>query len=336
MGISAIITAIIAFGVSALLGVWLVPFLHKLKYGQTILDIGPSWHKNKQGTPTMGGIMFIVGSLIAIITGLIIFSAQGGRLFDGAGSIYTIRMIAGVIMALAYGFTGFIDDYIKVVKKRNLGLTVTQKLVSQITIAALYLLAMYLYGDRSTTLVIPFIGQWDIGIFYYIFAMILIVGAVNATNLTDGIDGLAGSVTFTASLALCIISGILSFAASGLVSIALAGGCLGFLVWNFYPAKTFMGDTGSLFLGGMIVALCFAIGLPVLWFFVGIIYLIEAFSVILQVISFKTTGKRIFKMSPIHHHFELSGWSEVKIVTVFVLITAVFAVLGIVGTMMVS
>ena len=225
---------------------------------------------------------------------------------------------------------GFIDDYIKVVKKRNLGLTASQKLIFQFLIGAAYLLSLYLAGDTSTVLVFPLIGQLDLGIVYYPLMLLVIVFMVNAVNLTDGIDGLATSVTFVSAIGFMVIATTLGFVNANIMATALAAGCIGFLIWNFHPAKVFMGDTGSLFLGGMLIAIAFAVGLPVLLLPVGIIYIIEALSVVLQVISFKTTGKRIFKMSPIHHHFEMSGWSEVKIVGVFSLVQLIGCIIAVV------
>lgn len=323
-----ILTGICAFAVTAITGIFLIPYLKKLKFGQTILDIGPKWHQNKQGTPTMGGFMFIIGIIVAVVAAMISYHFNQ-NLFSTYERANTIKVIAGILMALAYGFTGFIDDYIKVVKKRNLGLTASQKLILQIAIAALYLLSLYLFGIRTTIVTIPFIGQLNLGIFYYPFMIFVIVGFVNAVNLTDGIDGLAASVTFMVAVGYMAMSSILMYTLTGLVSMALAGGCLGFLVWNFYPAKVFMGDTGSLFLGGMVVALAFAIGQPLILILVGVVYWIEALSVILQVISYKTTGKRIFKMSPIHHHFEMSGYSEVKIVLIFSIVALLGSVLAV-------
>lgn len=325
-GYANVFTAVIAFGVTALLGFVMIPMLKKLKFGQTIREDGPTWHKGKQGTPTMGGIMFIAGILAAVIIGYIILRI-GGR--GEKINISDIRLWAGLFIAFAFGFVGFVDDYIKVVKKRNLGLKPKQKLVMQLLIAIAYLACIYLAGDHSTILPIPFVGQIDLGLFYYPLMVLLIVGAVNAANLTDGIDGLASSVTFVVGLAFIIICSILGLTNMGLMAVALAAGCLGFLVWNFHPAKVFMGDTGSMFLGGAVVALAFGIGNPIILAFVGIIYLAEAGSVILQVISFKSTGKRIFKMSPIHHHFEMSGWKENKIVVVFSLIALLFNALAV-------
>ena len=328
-GYANIIAAIIGFGLTALLGIVLIPMLRKLKFGQTIREAGPTWHKGKQGTPTMGGLMFIIGVIAAVVTGYIILRINTGTGLVGDTLASDMRLWTGLFMAVAFGFVGFVDDYIKVAKKRNLGLTAKQKLVMQFLIAAAYLACLYLSGDTSTMVIIPFIGQINLGLFYYPLAVLFIVFAVNAVNLTDGIDGLASSVTFVASIVFLIICSILSLTKMSLLAVSLAAGCLGFLVWNFHPAKVFMGDTGSMFLGGAVTALAFGIGNPVILVLVGIIYMVEALSVVLQVISFKTTGKRIFKMSPIHHHFELSGWSEVKIVLVFSGVTLLFGAIAV-------
>ncbi len=327
--LSTLVSAVVGFGLTALIGIWFIPFLRKVHYGQTINDIGPTWHKNKQGTPTMGGIMFIIGVVIAVAAGVGILNAQTGVLSNPSYTVQNTRLIAGLVMALCFGFMGFIDDYIKVVKKRNLGLTAKQKLVMQFLIAILYLLTLYLAGDRSTMLWFPIIGYLNFGVFYYPLMVLFIVFIVNAVNLTDGIDGLAASVTFVAAIGFMLITMIMGFAGMGIMATALAGACIGFLVWNFHPAKVFMGDTGSMFLGGMVVALAFGVGLPVILVLVGILYIIEALSVVIQVTSFKLTGKRVFKMSPIHHHFEMSGYSEVKIVALFSLITLIGCALAV-------
>lgn len=326
-----LLTTLVSFGVTALLGIVMIPYLHRLKFGQTILDIGPAWHKKKQGTPTMGGIMFIIGVTIAVVTGYATLAATNPGLLADTRS--NLRLFAGMAMALAFAAIGFLDDYIKVVRKRNMGLTARQKYLMQLVVGVFYLTMLYLSGDVSTEITIPFFGQLKLGLLYYVLAMIIITGFANAVNLTDGIDGLASSVTFVYALTFLIIAGILRFAQTGLMACALAGGCLGFLVWNFYPAKVFMGDTGSLFFGGLVVALAFDVGVPLLLVFAGVIYWCEAFSVILQVISFKTTGKRIFKMSPIHHHFEMSGWSEIKIVTVFSIVTLAGGLLSVLAVL---
>ncbi len=305
------------------MGMWLVPFLRKLHFGQTILDDGPKWHKGKQGTPTMGGFMFIAASIAATVLCVILYHVTSKRGdIPPETSLQSAKIFGGLFMAAAYGAIGFLDDFVKVAKKRNLGLTPRQKLVLQFLVAGAYLLTMYLFGENTRTF-IPFVGMVDIGILYYPIAAIVIVGIVNAVNLTDGIDGLDGSVTFFAAIFLILIAGYSGRLGLSIMSSALAGGCLGFLIWNFHPAKTFMGDTGSLYLGGYICALLFGLDMEILLIPMCLVYLAEMFSVILQVTYFKATkGKRLFKMSPIHHHFEMCGWSEVKIVIIFSLVEA--------------
>ncbi len=320
------LAAFIACAVTALSGKIIIPFLHRLKFGQTIREEGPAWHKKKQGTPTMGGIMFILGILIAFVISYSLFVS-----FVGAETmVVSTRLIAGVIMAFCFGFVGFLDDYISIKKKRNLGLTESQKLVLQFLIAGVYLLSVYLVGGGTETY-IPFLGEVDLGIFYYVISLLGIVGIVNSVNFNDGIDGLCSSVTFVVALCFLTISAtILNFQGNAIFSACVAGACLGFLFWNFNPAKVFMGDTGSLFLGGAVCAMAFAINMPILLLPVGIIYIIEILSVVLQVSYFKLTkGKRIFKMSPIHHHFEMSGWSEMKICFVFGLVTVIMSALAV-------
>ncbi len=324
--IMVFVSAISALAVSAISGRFLVPFLRKVKCGQTIKDIGPAWHKGKQGTPTMGGIMIVIGMLVSlVITACVYFAAgEGSLLFPNAE--YCARIGGGIVMALLFGAIGFIDDYIKVVKKQNLGLKARQKLVLQFAVAALYLFSLKMAGATSETY-IPFVGPVNLGIFYWIIAAVAIVGIVNAVNLTDGIDGLNGSVTFFAGLIMFLICSQLRLMGLEYFATALSGACLGYLVWNFYPAKVFMGDTGSLFLGGAVCALLFGCNLPILVLLVGIIYLAEMLSVVLQVVYFKLThGKRLFLMSPIHHHFEKKGWKETKIVTVFSAVQFIFGI----------
>lgn len=333
-GILTAISVATAFFSTSLLGLVIIPYLRKLKYGQTILDIGPKWHKSKQGTPTMGGIMFIIGIIAAVvITAFValihkdnIFSREIVNIYDKK---FFVRVLAGLLMAVAFGFVGFLDDYIKVVKKRNLGLTARQKTLLQLLIAVAFLSTLYLAGDRTTN--IPFVNQpidvsrgW--GLIYWPIALMFIYGFVNSVNLTDGIDGLCGSVTLTVSVFYMIASSVLSQGGLNVLSSAVAGGCGGFLVWNLKPAKVFMGDTGSLFLGGVVVAMAFASGYPILLLLVGFLYFAEALSVMLQVAVYKKTKKRIFKMAPIHHHFEMSGWGENKIVVIFSLVTFICCV----------
>ncbi len=318
-GIWSFEAALISFVVSSLIGSKLIPFLVKVKCGQTIKEIGPSWHKSKQNTPTMGGVMFIAGTLAAtLVTCVCYMMATKDFMLN---NLRAAKVIGGFAMALLFGAIGFVDDYISIKKKRNLGLTAVQKLVLQFTAAFLYLIVMRIFGEDTKT-IIPFVGPVDLGIFYYLISAVFIVGIVNAVNLTDGIDGLNGSVTMFVAAFFMVMAGVSSFQGMNIFCAALAGGCLGFLIWNFNPAKIFMGDTGSLFLGGAVCAAAFALDVPVLLIPLGIVYLVEMFSVIMQVSYFKLThGKRIFKMTPIHHHFEMCGWKEVKIVLVFSAVT---------------
>lgn len=329
----AIITAaLLSFALSAGLGIVIVPWLHKLKFGQTILDIGPNWHKQKQGTPTMGGFMFIVASLVTFIAVVLIDHFMGGDIVAGdspVGDVEKVKLYAGLIMALGFGIIGFFDDYIKVVKKQNEGLTVLQKTIAQVALSIVYIVTMVRVTDQF--MYIPFVGNISYGspIIFGIFAFIVIYATVNAVNFTDGIDGLCASVTVTASAAFAVAAILREAVGVSLAACALAGACAGYLIWNWHPAKCFMGDTGSMFLGGMMAAFAFAVDCPLILLGVGIIYVIEGLSDVLQIGYFKitkriarktdpkATGKRLFKMAPIHHHFEKCGWSEVKIVIVF-------------------
>ena len=338
----------LAFVISAVSGKWIIPWLHKLKYGQTILDIGPSWHKKKQGTPTMGGIMFIIASVLSIIITVLIFTLTGGNIADelnGLGTNSKVLIYAGIFLALGQGVVGFADDYISVVKKRNEGLTPKQKTLGQIIIGVGYLLALYL--SKNTWFYLPFASGEHIvvelgnsvigGIVFWLGGIFLIYGFSNAVNLTDGIDGLCASVTTVVSVALLVVSVLHKFAGVSIYAAAIAGGCAGYLIWNHYPAKVFMGDTGSLFLGGSVMALAFALHIPYIILIMGIVYVCETGSVMLQVSYYKLTkkiykdkdengnlvGRRIFKMTPIHHHFEMSGWKETKIVSVFSIVSVI-------------
>lgn len=314
-----IIAAVIAFAVSVILAPILIPVLHKLKFGQEIREEGPKWHAKKSGTPTMGGVIFIAG---VIVSGILML---GGSL-KGVMLIY---------LSAAFGLVGFLDDYIKVVRKRNLGLTEMQKLLMQVIASVIFVYLLYSNHLLNTSLRIPFTNfSWDMGLWYLPFSVIVIIGAVNAVNLTDGIDGLASSVSIVACLFFAIISIKMKQEISGLFLIIVAAATFGFLLFNKHPAKIFMGDTGSLFLGGCLAAVAVADGLALVLVIAGGIYILETLSVIIQVTCFKATGKRVFKMSPIHHHFEMCGWSENKIVGVFTSVTAVLclvAYLGIIG-----
>lgn len=323
-------TTAASFGISALVGIWLVPYLRRLKYGQTILEIGPNWHKNKQGTPTMGGIMFILSVILSVLAGFVL--ASNTRLLGAQGfdRLLNTRLFGGLAMALGFSLIGFGDDFVKVTKKQNLGFTAMQKLIFQFGVSVVYLWSLYCAGDSSTTVFIPFFGQLDLGVAYWVLCSVGIVYIVNSVNLTDGLDGLASSVTIVCSLGFLVVAWLLGFFQTALYCAAIAGGLVGFLIYNAYPAKVFMGDTGSMFLGGSVVAMAFGVGLPLFLAFLGIIYIIESLSVVIQVLYFKKTGgKRFFKMTPIHHHFELSGYSEMQIVLLFSLVTAVGAALAV-------
>ena len=315
-----VIAAAVAFAVTAGLGYLVIPYLKRLKFGQTILDIGPKWHKDKQGTPTMGGVMIIGGVLFSLCIAYAYSAVVKGRFAAEMHDSYRLSvLISGIVMALCMSAIGFMDDYIKVVKKRNLGLTARQKTFLQLLVSAAYLASLALSGMDTTT--IPFIGDIDItsglGLLFWPIALMFIYGFTNAVNLTDGIDGLASTVTLVVACAFMLASGFLYNMGINAMSAALAGACVGFILWNAKPAKVFMGDTGSMFLGGMVVAISFGTGRPVLLLFAGITYFLEALSDILQVAYYKKTKKRLFKMAPLHHHFEMSGWSEQKIVLVF-------------------
>lgn len=324
-----IVAAILAFCITAIMGKGMIPFLHRLKFGQNIRDEGPKWHKNKQGTPTMGGIMFIIGITVSVVLCLCIMPSLNLT----QTPLMNVKLIAGLGMGIAYGVIGFLDDYISVVKKRNLGLTERQKLFLQFGVAIVYLFSVYLAGGNSTT-IIPFVGRVDFGIFYYIISAVLIVGLVNAVNFTDGIDGLNTTVCFFSFLGLAVCASMLVCHGASMMAIACAAACLGFLIWNFHPAKVFMGDTGSLFLGAMVAAVAFAIEMPILLLPICIVSWWEIISVVLQVSYFKISGgKRLFKMSPIHHHYEMKGWSEVKICSVFGFLSLLGAVVAIIATL---
>lgn len=303
----------------------LIPKLKSLKMGQKILDIGPRWHKGKEGTPTMGGIAMII-SLCAVV----LISVLTGFINPGFKSVSTrAALVFGY--ALLNAAAGIIDDRVKLLKKQNEGLKAWQKYGLQLICAILFIVGMRLTGNMSTALHIPFTTVTvELGFFYYVIAVLLLTGVVNAVNLTDGIDGLAASNTLLVGVffAVTAYSANLGGNDMSLLGGCVAGMCGGFLVYNFYPAKIFMGDTGSLFLGGLVVGGAFMLNSPLTVILFGLVFIIETVSVILQVASFKLTKKRIFKMAPIHHHFEMCGWSEIKIVTVFSVVTAVMCIVS--------
>ena len=321
-----IIACILSFAVSAITGKFLVPKLRALKAGQSIREDGPTWHAGKAGTPTMGGLMFILGIFVAIF-----ICGFPGMLRGDCKHLYIFAF------ALIFGVIGFLDDYEKVKHKQNLGLTAIQKFLLQLAAAIAFLTLMRFEGMLTPNLYVPFWGthlilSWPV---YMIFAAFVIVGTVNAVNITDGIDGLAGSVTVPVGLFFSMLAfWWQGYEQLGVYAAALVGGLLGFLIYNFHPAKVFMGDTGSLFLGGTVAALAFAYDMPLVLIPVGIVYICETLSDILQVAYFKAThGKRLFKMAPLHHHFELCGWSEVKLVAIFTLVSALGCIAAMFGVM---
>ena len=307
---------IVPLGVTCAVGIGLapiiIPFLRRLKFGQSIRDIGPSWHKGKSGTPTMGGIVFII-SVVAV-------------------TLFLVRQQSSLVViaaAAAFGIIGFIDDYIKVVLKRNLGLKSLQKLILQIAAAVGFVVALTAMDMIPTSIMIPFSAyEWELGWLFVPFSVFIMVGFTNAVNLTDGLDGLASLVTSVVSLFFAVAAHMLNNTEIAMFCFSLTGGCLAFYVYNRYPAKVFMGDTGSLFLGGALAASAIVLRMPLILIIAGIIYVIETLSVMMQVTSFKLTGKRIFKMSPIHHHFEMVGWSEKKIVAIFSIVTVAACVVA--------
>jgi phospho-N-acetylmuramoyl-pentapeptide-transferase len=304
----------------------LIPVLKSRKIGQKIYDIGPRWHKGKEGTPIMGGLGFIIAAAVglAVVTGVYAYLGRARELL-GVWLTFTLALLNGLI--------GFFDDYTKLIKKQNQGFLAWQKLVLQILVAVAYLWAMSACGFIDTALEIPYFDiELELGIFYYFFAVLFIAGMVNSVNLTDGIDGLCSSVTAVIGAFFTVVAFTALKPELAILPATVIGGTVGFLMYNFYPAKIFMGDTGSLYLGGAAVGMAFLADEPLIILVAGIIYLIEVLSVILQVGYFKLThGKRIFKMAPIHHHFEKCGWSEVKVVGVFTLITAIACVLAYFG-----
>lgn len=319
------LTAVLAFVLSALSGKVVIPYLRRLHIGQTISEYVKE-HQGKANTPTIGGIMFIIPAVL-----LTVFSAAVAAFFR-----YTVdadawkRLLTSLIMILALTAVGFIDDYIKVVKKRNVGLTEIQKTVLQSIIIAAYLATLAILRVTHTAVLIPFTDNFrlELGVFFYPIMFAAIYLFVNGVNFTDGIDGLCASVTLVVCCFFLPVTYLIAREHT-LLAAAVAGGLLGFLVWNFHPAKVFMGDTGSMFLGGTFVALAFAIDMPLLMIPVGIIYVLEMASDVIQIAVIKLSHgkKKVFKMAPIHHHYQLSGWGEIRIVLTFSAITLIFCVL---------
>ena len=319
-----LVAAVVAFVISAVIGKFLVPALRRWKAGQSIKEDGPTWHMSKQGTPTMGGLMFILATIIVVLV------VNGPAILSGDWTSVIV-----LVFALVFGAIGFLDDYAKIKKKENTGLTAGQKFLLQLAAAILFIVLLRKCGILSPNLYVPFFGvelhlPWVV---YLIFAVLVITGTVNAVNITDGLDGVCAF--FAAAFGWAWVkwqqsgtAGMAVFAA------ALFGGLVGFLLYNHYPAKVFMGDTGSLFLGGAVCGMAFALDMPLILILVGIIYIIETLSDIIQVTYFKAThGKRIFRMAPLHHHLEMGGWNEKKVVFVFASISLVFCILAFFGVM---
>ncbi|MEQ2563416.1 phospho-N-acetylmuramoyl-pentapeptide-transferase [Ventrimonas sp. CLA-AP-H27] len=316
-----ILAIIIAFAVSAILCPVVIPFLHKLKFGQQVREDGPQAHLKKQGTPTMGGLVFLTA---VVITSLLYIREYP-------------RIIPVLFMTVGFGVIGFLDDYIKIVMKRSEGLNPVQKLIGQFIITGIFVYYLVCSGEVGTSMLVPFTGGFehgiylDLGFLFIPFVFFVVLGTDNGVNFTDGLDGLCTSVTILVATFLTIIS-IGENSGISPITGAVVGSLLGFLLFNVYPAKVFMGDTGSLALGGFVASSAFMMQIPLFIPIIGLIYLVEVLSVIMQVSYFKAThGKRIFRMAPIHHHFELGGWSETRVVAVFSIVTALLCLVAYLG-----
>ena len=316
-----ILAIIIAFAISALLCPIIIPFLHKLKFGQQVREDGPQAHLKKQGTPTMGGLVFLTA---VVITSLLYIRDYP-------------RIIPVLFMTVGFGVIGFLDDYIKIVMKRSEGLNPVQKLIGQFIITGIFVYYLVCSGEVGTSMLVPFTGGFEHGLYLNLgflfipFVFFVVLGTDNGVNFTDGLDGLCTSVTILVATFLTIIS-IGENSGISPITGAVVGSLLGFLLFNVYPAKVFMGDTGSLALGGFVSASAFMMQIPLFIPIIGLIYLVEVLSVIMQVSYFKAThGKRIFRMAPIHHHFELGGWSETRVVAVFSIVTALLCLVAYLG-----
>lgn len=317
MDYKLILPAVIAFLISVIVSPVVIPFLTKLKFGQCIREEGPKWHEKKSGTPTMGGIIFLVST---VVTALIFLKGNPD-------------VVPVLFVTLGFGLIGFLDDYIKVVMKRNLGLRAWQKMSLQILVTGVFCFYVMKFTDVGTKIIVPFVKDMTIEMswLYIPFVFFVVLGSVNGVNLTDGLDGLAASVTVLVATFFSVVA--LGFGSTVYpIAAAVVGGLLGFLVFNVYPAKVFMGDTGSLALGGFVASTAIVLRLPLFIVIVGFIYVAETLSVMLQVGYFKLThGKRLFKMAPIHHHFEMCGWAETRIVAVFSIVTAILCMLALIN-----
>ena len=316
-----ILVTVLAGGVLAgILGFLLLPVLRALKAGQSIREVGPTWHNNKAGTPMMGGLFFIFAAILCVLGNVIVMQD------------YTVLYV--LALSLCFGLVGFLDDFCKAKYKRALGLTSIQKALLQMAVSAIFVYILYKQGTLNCNVYVPFFNVtfYIHPLLYVFFAMFVMVGCDNAVNITDGVDGLCGSVTLPVMVFFTAAAFAMGKYDLAVLPASLVGGLIAYLFYNWHPAKVFMGDTGSLFLGGVVCAMAFALDMPLVLILVGMVYIIETLSVILQVGYFKLThGKRIFKMSPIHHHFEMCGWKEVKIVLVFSAVSVVMCVLAWIG-----
>ncbi len=312
---TVLLPILIAFTISVILSPIVIPFLKKLKFGQFVRDDGPESHLKKSGTPTMGGLIILCSFVITAL-----FYVKDNP-----------KILPVLFVTLGFGLIGFLDDYIKVVMKRSLGLRAWQKMLGQILVTAVFAYYMVEKSGAGTELIIPFVGESiDAGIWYVPLLFFVVLGTVNGANFTDGLDGLASSITV---LIVTFFSVVAIGTQGGIepITCAAVGSLLGFLVFNVYPARVFMGDTGSLALGGLVASTAYVLKMPLFIPIVAFIYLLEVASVIIQVVSFKTTGKRVFKMAPIHHHFELCGWPETKVVAIFSIVTAILCLIGLIA-----
>ena len=320
MNMRILLTVAVSFALTGVIGHFLLPVLRALKAGQSIREVGPTWHNSKAGTPMMGGLMFIFSAVLCVLLSI--------------PSVTDASLYFVLVLSLCFGLIGFLDDFFKAKFHRNLGLTSIQKALLQMAVSALFLYALYKHGAMTCSLYVPFFNvSFHVHpMVYILFSMFVMVGCVNAVNLTDGVDGLCATVTIPVMVFFTVTALALKRFSLAIFPAALAGGLACYLFFNWHPAKVFMGDTGSLFLGGAVCAIAYALDMPLILILVGIIYVIETLSVILQVGYFKAThGKRLFKMAPIHHHFEMSGWKEEKIVLTFSGITAIMCVLAYIG-----
>ena len=313
-----VLITVLAGGLLAgLLGVLLLPVLRALKAGQSIREVGPTWHNSKAGTPMMGGLFFIFAAILCVLGNLVVMKD------------YTVLFV--LALSLSFGLIGFLDDFCKAKYKRNLGLTSIQKALLQMAVSAIFIYLLQKQNVLSDHIYVPFFNvEFTIHpLLYVFFAMFVMVGCDNAVNITDGVDGLCATVTLPVMIFFTAVSVAMGKYDLAILPAALTGGLIAYLFFNWHPAKVFMGDTGSLFLGGVVCAMAFALDIPLVLIMIGLVYIVETMSVILQVGYFKLThGKRLFKMSPIHHHFEMCGWKEVKIVLVFSTVSVLMCALA--------